>query len=89
VVCEFLTWCEDRGEPSITVVRSVHVACYMEELTREQSAPTAKRRLAAIRSLFRWLVIGQVLPLNPYSRLRECASAIPSQADWNGCGGRI
>jgi site-specific recombinase XerD len=48
---EFLAWCEVAGVPSITAVQPVHVAGYIEELTRERSAPTAKQRLAAIRHL--------------------------------------
>jgi hypothetical protein len=42
--------------PSITAVQDVHVAGYIEELTRARSAPTAKQRLSAIRHLFDWLV---------------------------------
>ena len=69
-VREFLAWCEDRGLPSITAVQPVHVAGYVEELTRARSAPTAKQRLAAIRHLFDWLVIGQVMPVNPAASVR-------------------
>jgi site-specific recombinase XerC len=69
-VTEFLTWCEDRRVPSITSVQPVHVAGYIEQLTRERSAPTAKQRLAAIRHLFDWLVVGQVMPMNPASSVR-------------------
>jgi hypothetical protein len=50
---------------SITAVQPIHVAGYIEELTRERSAPTAKQRLAAIRHLFDWLVVGQIIPVNP------------------------
>ena len=56
--------------PSIAAVQPVHVAGYIEELTRERSAPTAKQRLAAIRHLFDWLVVGQVMPVNPASSVR-------------------
>ena len=35
---------------------------------QERAAPTVKLRLAAIRCLFDWLVIGQVVPVNPASR---------------------
>src|SRR3984885_5335702 len=69
-VREFLAWCEDRRLPSITAVQPVHVAGYIEELTRTRSAPTAKQRLAAIRHLFDWLVVGQVMPVNPASSVR-------------------
>jgi site-specific recombinase XerD len=48
----------------------MHVAGYIEELTRARSAPTAKQRLAAIRHLFDWLVMGQVMAVNPASSVR-------------------
>jgi site-specific recombinase XerD len=69
-VREFLVWCEVPSVPSITAVQPVHVAGYIEELTRERSASTAKQRLAAIRHLFDWLVAGQVMPVNPASSVR-------------------
>jgi site-specific recombinase XerD len=37
-VREFLAWCEGHRVPSITAVQPVHVAGYIEELTRERSA---------------------------------------------------
>ena len=67
---EFLSWCEARHVASIADVRPLHVAGYIEELTRERSAPTAKQRLAAIRHLFDWLVMGQIVPLNPAASVR-------------------
>lgn len=42
----------------------------LDPLTRARSAPTAKQRLAAIRHLFDWLVVGQVMPVNPASSVR-------------------
>jgi site-specific recombinase XerD len=67
---EFLAWCEGAAVPSITAVQPVHVATYIEQLARERSAPTAKQRLAAIRHLFDWLVIGQAVPANPAASVR-------------------
>ena len=69
-VAEFLAWCEAHGLTSIADIRPLHVAGYIEELTRARSAPTAKQRLAAIRALFDWLVIGQVVPVNPAASVR-------------------
>jgi len=66
----FLAWCESVGVSSITAVQPVHVAAYVEKLARERSAPTAKQRLAAIRHLFDWLVMGQVIPVNPAASVR-------------------
>jgi len=69
-VSGFLTWCEAGGLPSITAVQPLHVAAWIELQTREHSAPTAKQRLAALRHLFDWLVVGQVVPVNPASSVR-------------------
>lgn len=69
-VGDFLAWCEAHGVASIAAVQPLHVAAYVEELTRERSAPTAKQRLAAIRMLFDWLVVGQVVPVNPAASVR-------------------
>ena len=73
---EFLTWCEARGVASIAAVQPLHVAGYIEELTRERSAPTAKLRLAAIRHLFDWLVVGQIVPVNPAASVRGPAHIV-------------
>ena len=67
---EFLGWCTQRGVSSITAVQPLHVAAYIEELGQVRSAPTVKQRLAAIRHLFDWLVIGQVVPVNPAGSVR-------------------
>jgi len=69
-VREFLLWCEAHRVPSITAVQPIHVAGYIEKLTRERAATTAKQRLAAIRHLFDWLVVGQIIPANPASSVR-------------------
>jgi integrase/recombinase XerD len=48
----------------------LHVAAYIEQLGRERSAPTVKQHLAAIRMLFDWLVVGQVVATNPAHSMR-------------------
>ncbi|MGE8450145.1 MAG: tyrosine-type recombinase/integrase [Pseudomonadales bacterium] len=67
---EFLTWCASAGVPSITAGQPLHVAGWIELQTQTLSAPTVKRRLAAIRHLFDWLVTGQVVPVNPAASVR-------------------
>ena len=67
---EFFDWLEARGVTHITSVESVHVAAYIEQLQKARSAPTAKLRLAALRHLFDWLVIGQIMPVNPAAAVR-------------------
>jgi integrase/recombinase XerC len=75
-VGEFLAWCEGRGVASIVAVQPLHVAAYIEALTRSRAAPTAKLRLAAVRRLFDWLVIGQVIPTNPAASVRGPAHSV-------------
>jgi site-specific recombinase XerD len=75
-VAEFLDWCEGRGVASIAAVQPLHVAAYIEALSRSRAAPTAKQRLAAIRRLFDWLVIGQVMPTNPAASVRGPAHSV-------------
>jgi site-specific recombinase XerD len=67
---EFLAWCSFAGIPSIAAVLPVHVATYIEQLAKDHSAPTVKARLAAIRHLFDWLVVGQVVRVNPAASVR-------------------
>jgi site-specific recombinase XerD len=65
----FFLWLEERGI-RLEDVEPIVVAAYVEELGRRMSAPTVKQSLAAIRMLFDWMVIGQVLPMNPASSVR-------------------
>src|SRR5271167_4546470 len=67
---EFFDWLEAKGVTQITAIESVHVATYIEQLQRARSAPTAKLRLAALRHLFDWMVIGQIIPTNPAAAVR-------------------
>ena len=67
---EFFDWLAAKGVTQITAIESVHVATYIEQLQRAQSAPTAKLRLAALRHLFDWMVIGQIMPTNPAAAVR-------------------
>lgn len=65
----FFAWCEAHGL-ALPAIQPVHVATYVEQIGRERSAPTVKQQLAAIRMLFDWLVVGQVVPHNPASAVR-------------------
>jgi site-specific recombinase XerD len=69
-VTDFLAWCDDNQVRSITDVRSLHVATWIEQQTQARAAPTVKLQLAALRHLFNWLVNGQVMPMNPASSVR-------------------
>lgn len=66
----FASWCDGLNITSLAEVRPTHVAAFVETLLETHSAPTVKQRLAAIRALFDWLVVGQVVPFNPASSVR-------------------
>ena len=66
-VGQFLGWCEARGL-GLDTVSPLHVAAYIR--THPGSVPTVKQHLAAIRVLCDWLVVNQVLPVNPAAAVR-------------------
>ena len=66
-VGQFLAWCEARGL-GLDTVSPLHVAAYIR--THPGSVPTVKQHLAAIRVLCDWLVVSQVLPVNPAAAVR-------------------
>jgi site-specific recombinase XerD len=68
-VGQFLAWCESQ-ELALERLEPVAVATYIEVLSLDRAAPTVKQHLAAIRMLLDWLVIGQVLSMNPASSVR-------------------
>lgn len=68
-VLQFADWCEQHAL-NLTHISPVIVAAYVEQLGREHSAPTVKQHLAAIRMLFDYLVVGQIIPFNPAAAVR-------------------
>ena len=66
-VGQFLAWCEARGL-ALAAVSPLHVAAYIR--THPGSPPTVTQHLAAIRMLGDWLVVSQVLPVNPAAAVR-------------------
>ncbi len=68
-VADFFDWC-DRYGASLLQITPVIVAAYIEQLMQIYSPPTVKLRLAAVRMLFDYLVVGQVLPVNPAASVR-------------------
>lgn len=65
----FAAWCETRGVELIGL-QTLHVSAYIEELQADHAAPTVKQHLAALRMLFDWLVVHQVMPTNPAHPVR-------------------
>jgi len=68
-VRSFFDWCEEHGR-ELHEIDPVTVAAYIEQLGRERSKPTVKQHLAAVRMLFDYLVIGQIVPFNPAAAVR-------------------
>ena len=68
-VMRFFAWCDARGL-DLTQISPIAVATYLDALQATASAPTVKQHLAAIRHLFDYFVVGQVVPANPASSVR-------------------
>ena len=68
-VTHFFNWCGERGL-ELDQISPVTVAAYVEELQDSYRAPTIRQHLAAIRRLFDWLVVGQVVSWNPTAAVR-------------------
>ena len=66
-VTQFFDWCELK-RLTLYDLRPALIALYIEQ--HPGSPPTVKQHLAAIRMLFDWLVIGQVVPMNPAASVR-------------------
>lgn len=67
---DFAAWCDEHGITELAKVRPVHVAAYIENLQKKIAAPSVKLQLAAIRMFFDWLVVGQIVPVNPASSVK-------------------
>jgi integrase len=59
---QFCRWCEEY-QLQLHTIRPLHVSAYIE--SKPLTAPSVKQHLAALRGLFNWLVIKQVVPDNP------------------------
>ena len=68
-VRRFAEWCEHR-RIALDQVEPMVVAAYIEQLCGAHAPASVKQHLAALRMLFDWLVVGQVLPFNPASSVR-------------------
>ena len=69
-VGDFASWCGLNGLQALGAIEPVHVAAYVEQLQGRLAPPSVKLNLAALRMLFDWLVVGQVMPTNPASLVR-------------------
>jgi site-specific recombinase XerD len=69
-VTDFFGWCESRRVRSLEQIHPTLIAAYVEQRGETLAKPSVKQHLAVVRMLFDWLVVGQVLPMNPASAVR-------------------
>ena len=74
--CHFFAWVERHEIGGLADIEPIHVAAYIEVLQTTAAKPTVKLHLAAIRMLFDWLVIGQVLAVNPAHAVRRAKHVV-------------
>jgi integrase len=68
--CHFFAWVEQHRIGELADIEPIHVGTYIEALQATAAKPTVKLHLAAIRMLFDWLVVGQILAVNPAHAVR-------------------
>ena len=71
---------------ALAAVSPLHVAAYIR--THPGSAPTVKQHLAAIRMLGDWLVVSQVIPVNPAAAVRGPTHVVHDGRDAGALAGR-
>jgi hypothetical protein len=69
-VVRFLGWCAAQGW-QLEHIEPRGVAIYLTHLQGYASAATVRQHRAILQHLFDWLVVGQVLPLNPLRPVRR------------------
>jgi site-specific recombinase XerD len=69
-VSRFFAWCDHHKLGQLADIEPLHVAAYIEALGKDFEKPTVKQHLAAIRTLFDWLVTDQVVATNPTHAVR-------------------
>jgi len=71
-VRRFSAWCLSRLLADLGRVEPVHIAAWLKALEDGGSSrPTVKQHLAAVRMLFDWLVVGQIVAHNPAHAVRS------------------
>ncbi|MFI5397690.1 MAG: tyrosine-type recombinase/integrase [Candidatus Binatia bacterium] len=69
-VGDFFRWCDTRRIHELVNISPTIVAGYIEQLQQTHAKPSVKQHLAAVRMLFDWLVVGQIMPTNPAHSVR-------------------
>jgi hypothetical protein len=74
----FFAWCERECIGQLVDIEPLHVGAYIEMLGDSFEKPTVKQHLAAIRKLFDWLVLGQIVATNPAHAVRGPTHVVKS-----------
>jgi site-specific recombinase XerD len=69
-VRSFVAWCAAQHLHDLVDIEPIHVAGYIEQLSARLAKSSTKQHLAALRMLFDWLVVGQVIKVNPAAPVR-------------------
>jgi site-specific recombinase XerD len=67
--CQFFLWCEQRGL-DFDRIKSFHISAYIEGLLGCRAKSSVKQHLASLRMLYDWLVVGQIVAVNPAHAVR-------------------
>jgi site-specific recombinase XerD len=71
----FFAWVEKNGL-TLPTIKSYHVSAYLAELAASHSTPTVKQHLASLRMLFDWLILGQIIEINPAAAVRAAKHVV-------------
>ena len=69
-VQQFARWCDAWTIAELAAVKPVMIATYREDMLRKFTPATVKVHLAAIRMLLDWMVVGQIIEMNPAHSVR-------------------
>ena len=71
----FFAWTAARGL-ALPAIKSYHVSGYLAELAVTHATPSVKQHLASLRMLFDWMILGQVIEINPAAAVRAAKHVV-------------
>ncbi|CAN5601025.1 tyrosine-type recombinase/integrase [soil metagenome] len=69
-VRQFSSFCTECNIEDLGQVQTSHIRAFMDWQRRFHSEATIRQRLSALRTLFDWMVVSQILSLNPAQAVR-------------------
>jgi site-specific recombinase XerC len=77
----FFAWCDASGLDELAAIEPIHVGACITSMAAKFEKPTIKQHLAAIRMLFDYLVVGQILAINPAHAVRGPKHSVKTGKD--------